>query len=95
MTLKIWRPYIDEDGCQLRGGDINMAELDGGWEGIEDTDKPNLVMRFPQLKQELLALGRIIEYQVLSQIQLRYQRHTVAYLMVVAVGLGSVSVLLG
>ena len=65
-----------------------MVEVEGEWEGIEEADQPTLVMGFPRMKYDLLALGRLNEDLILPQRQLRAQRQSVAYLMGDASGLG-------
>ena len=61
LTLEIWKPYRDEEGWRLQGEVLKIAEVEGKWENIEEVDKPTLVMRFPRLKCDLIALGRITE----------------------------------
>ena len=59
LTLKSWRQYRDEDLWRLRGEELNMAEVEGKWEGIEEADKPILVMGVPQLKLDSLDMRRL------------------------------------
>ena len=72
-----------------------MAEVEWKWEGIEESDKPILVMGVTRLKFYLLALGRLTEDQAQPRKKLRVQRQAVAYLIGYASGLGFGSVLLG
>ena len=58
-----------------------MVNVEGRWEGMEEADKPKLVMVVMLLKLDLFALGRITEDQALLQIQLRAQRQSVYYIM--------------
>ena len=59
LTLDIWIPYRDEEVWILQGETLKMAEVEGKWERIEEAEKPTLVMGFPHLKCDLLALGRL------------------------------------
>ena len=34
-----------------------MAKIDGKWEGMEEVNKPKLVIGVPRLRLDLLALG--------------------------------------
>ena len=63
LTLDSWRPYRYEDIWRLRGEGLNMAEVEGKWEGIEELYKPIPVMGVTRLKFDLLALGRLTEDQ--------------------------------
>lgn len=77
----------------MRGEKINMDKLEGKLLGIYEAYKLNLVMGVLQLKQDLIALGRLIKYQVPPQRQWRVQRQAVAYLIGDASGSGFGSVL--
>ena len=67
---------------------LNIAEVKGNWERIEEAYKPTLVMGFKRIKFDLLALGRLTYEQTPLHIQLRMQRKAVACLMGHASGLG-------
>ena len=45
LILESWRPYRDEYGWRLRGEELNMDEVEGTWEGIEEAEKHKLVMK--------------------------------------------------
>ena len=77
----------------MRQEKLKMAEVEGKWEGIEEADKPILVMGVPCLKFYLLVMGRLTEDQEPPWRQLMTQRQAVAYLMGYASGLGFGSVL--
>ena len=62
--LDIWRPYRDEKGWILWWGELNMAELDGKWEGTEEVNKPKLVIGFLCLRGEILVMGGLKNYKV-------------------------------
>ena len=74
-----------------------MAKVEFKLEGVDEVEKPKLVMRVPQLKLDLLILGRLTEDQFLPppQRQLREQIQAVDYLMGYISVLGFVSVLWG
>ena len=38
---------------------MKMAKLDGKWEGMEEVNKPNMVIVVPCLRLYILALGRL------------------------------------
>ena len=59
LTLDIWIPYRDKYGWQLQGEELNMAKIYGKWEGIEEVNKPNIVIGVPCLRGYLLAPGRL------------------------------------
>ena len=88
LTLENWRPYIDEKGWILWGEELKTSELEGGWEGIQEADKPNLIMGVTQLKQALLDMMRLTEDQVPLWRQPMTQIQAVEYLMGYAGGLG-------
>ena len=50
-----------------------MTRVEGKWEGIEEAGNHILVMGFPRLKFDLLALVRLTEDQAPPRIQLRAQ----------------------
>ena len=58
------------------------------WEGIEESDKAKLVMGVPQLKLDLLTLGRLTEDKPTLRIQLMVQKQDMSYLILDASGLG-------
>ena len=72
-----------------------MLRLDGKWEGMEEVNKPKLLIGVPCLRGDILALGRLIKYQLTPQRQLRAQRQEVSYLMGDTRVIGLVSVLWG
>ena len=74
LTLDSWIPYIHKEGWKLRGGDLNIATLDGKWGGAEEVNKPNLVIGVPRLRGYLLVLGRLTKEKVPSVTQLTVQR---------------------
>ena len=41
-----------------RGGELKMAKLYGKWEGMEEVNKPNILIGVPCLRGYLLAHGR-------------------------------------
>ena len=88
LIMDSWIPYRDEEVLRLIGEELNMEKMEGKWEVIEDADKPIMVMGVPRLKFDLLALGRLTEYQAPPRRQLRVQRQSVAYLMGDTSGLG-------
>ena len=50
LMLNIWRPYRDKEEWILWGEELNMAELDGKWEGMEEVNKLNLVIGVTRLR---------------------------------------------
>ena len=52
---------MDEEVCRPRGEYLNISEVEGKWEGIEEEDKPILVMGVPQLEFDLLALVKLTD----------------------------------
>ena len=58
------------------------------WEGIEESEKTKLVMGVPQLKLDLLTLGRLTEDKPTLRIQLMVQKQDMSYLILDASGLG-------
>ena len=46
---------------------MKLVELDGKWEGVEEVNKPKLVVGVPRLRGALLALGRLKKYQNLRE----------------------------
>ena len=95
LTLDSLRPYMDDEGCRLRGEKLRMTKVEGKWEVIEEAYKPILVMGVPRLNFYLLSLGRLAKYKTPLQRQLRLQRQDVAYLMGDISGLGFGLVLWG
>ena len=43
MLDSAWR-YRDKDGCRLRREELKMDELDENWEGMQEVNKPKLVI---------------------------------------------------
>ena len=76
-----WITYRDEEGWRLIVEELIMAEVGGKWEGIDEAKKLILVLGVLQLKKYLLALIIRNEYQDPPQIQLRWQRQALDYLM--------------
>ena len=76
-----WIPYRDEEGWRLIVEEFIMAEVGGKWEGIDEAEKLILLLGVLQLKPYLLALVIRHEYQDPPQIQLRWQRQALDYLM--------------
>ena len=70
-----------------------MAEIDRKWEGMEEFNKPMLMMAVLHLRGDLLTLGRLTKYKVPPRRPVRSQRHAMAYLMGDAGRLGFGSVL--
>ena len=64
LTLDSCIPYIDKYGWKLQGGDLKMAKLYGKLEGMEEVNKPNLVIGVPCLRGYLLAPGRVKKEKV-------------------------------
>ena len=48
LMLDIWILYRYKEGWQLQGGYFNTAKIDGKWEGMEEVNKPNLVIGVPR-----------------------------------------------
>ena len=93
LTLDRYTSYRDKEVWSLKGEALNMEEVEGGWEGIEEADQPILVMGVPHMKYDLLSLRRLTEDLTPSRRQLMLQRQAVSYLMGDTSGLGFVLVL--
>ena len=65
-----------------------MAKVEVKLEGVDEVEKPKLVMRVPQLKLDLLTLGRLTEDKPTLRIQLMVQKQDMSYLILDASGLG-------
>ena len=50
LTLDSWIICQDKEGWQLQGGELKISKLYGRWEGMEELNKPNLVIRVPSLR---------------------------------------------
>ena len=74
---------------------MNIAKIYEKWEGMEEVNKPNLVIVVPCLRGYLLAIGRLKKETLTLQIQLTAQRQAFSYLMGDASGVRFVSVLWG
>ena len=72
-----------------------MDKLYVKWEGMEEVNKPNMVIVVPRLRGYLLALGSLKKEKASLRKQLTVQRQVLVYLMVDASGVGFVSVLWG
>ena len=81
LTMDSWILSRDKEGWRLRRKELNMADVEGKWQGIEDADKTILVMGVPRLKFDLIAMGILNEYQTVPQRKLREQRLAVTYIM--------------
>ena len=57
--MDIWILYREKYGWKLQGEELKMDKLDGKWEGIEEVNKPNMVIVVPCLRLYSLALGRL------------------------------------
>ena len=65
-----------------------MAKVEVKLEGVDEVEKPKLVMRVPQLKLDLLTLGRLTEDKPTLRIQRMVQKQEMSYLMLDTSGLG-------
>ena len=74
---------------------MNMAKLYGKWEGMEELNKPNLVIGVPRLRLYILALGMLTKGKVPPRRHLTMKRQALAYLMGDASGVGFGYVLWG
>ena len=72
-----------------------MDKLYVKWEGMEEVNKPNMVIVVPRLRGYLLALVILKKDKVSLRKQLTVQRQVLAYLMGDASWVGFVSVLWG
>ena len=59
LTLDSWIPYRDKYGWKLQWGELKMAKIYGKWEGMEEVNKPNIVIGGPRSRGYLLAPGRL------------------------------------
>ena len=50
LTLDSWIPNRDKYEWQLKGEELKMDKLYGKWEGMEEVNKPNLVIGVPSLR---------------------------------------------
>ena len=95
LILDSWIPYIDKQGWQLQGEEVKMAKLYVKWGGVEEVNKPNMVIGVPRFRGYLLAIGGFTKETVPLRRQLTLQRQALAYLMGDASWVGFVSVLWG
>ena len=72
-----------------------MAELEGKYYEVEESENPKLLKRVPQLRNDLYALGRLMEALKSPKRQIRAGRQVVVYLMGDTSGLGFGSILWG
>ena len=72
-----------------------MDKLYGKWEGMEEVNKPNMVIVVPRLRGYLLALGSLKKEKVSLIKQLTVQRQVLVYCMGDASGVGFGTVLWG
>ena len=77
----------------MKGDQLNLAEMDGKWERVEEEGNNFLVRGVPFLRNYLEALKLLTEGEVYPRRCLRVMRQAVAYLMVDASGLGFGSVM--
>ena len=40
LTLNSWRSFIEREGWRVQVEKINLAEMDGKWENVEEGEKP-------------------------------------------------------
>ena len=72
-----------------------MEEIEGKWDGVEESDKPKMVKGVNRLGKNLDALGRLKEALNSPKRQLRAGRQVATYLMGDASGFGFGSVMWG
>ena len=59
LTLDSWIAYRYKDGWKLKGWELNIAKLYVKWEGMEEVNKPNMMIGVSILRGYLLALGSL------------------------------------
>ena len=74
LTLDSWIPYIEKKEWGLWREEFNISELDGKWVGVEEVNKPKLVIGVLCLRVDLISLDRLTKDKVPPQNQLRVQR---------------------
>ena len=80
---------------EIKRGKFYVSELDGKWEGVEEVNKPMLVIGIPCLRVDLIALGTLTKDKVPLRRQLRAQMWEESNLMGYYIGIGFGSVLWG
>ena len=72
-----------------------MADMEGKWYGLEESEKPKLVKGVPRLGNNLEALGRLTKVSKPTKGQIRTGIQAVFYLMGDTIGFGFGSILWG
>ena len=72
-----------------------METLYGKWEGMEEVNKPNLVIGVPHMRGYIIAIGRFRKDKVTPRRKLTVQRQALIHLMGDAIGVGFGSMLWG
>ena len=76
----------------MQGYKLQLKDMDGKWERVEEEDNPLLVSSVPWLKRYLEALKCLTEGEVPPRRQLISMRKSVAYLVGDSSGLGFILV---